>query len=313
MRMLRALMLLGLLLGSGLTHAASVDVPPLQQRVTDLTATLDAAQQQQLEQRLAVLEQDTGAQLAILMLPTTGDDSIEAYAERAFSTWKLGRKNSDDGVLLVLAKDDRSLRIEVGYGLEGTITDVLAGRIIRERMVPELARGDYFSAVQAGSEALAGLIEGNPLPVAAATPAAPTEAEYVTGPFGLFSFLGMLVLGPVLIGQALARLAPVKGKKSKPGLLPLLANAVLMGVTFSIGSFLRVGNPDLVMGTGTSVFVISLFIYLFYYQMRHGKVSVGGGGNNRGGRGGGGGFGGGGGGFRGGGGSSGGGGASGRW
>ncbi len=114
-----------LLLGAGLLLASLVawaDVPPipaLTARVTDLTATLSGDQRQHLEQQLAALEAKSGAQLAVLLVPTTGDDSIEEYAVRTFEKWKLGQKKVDDGVLLLVAKNDRTLRIEVGYGLEG--------------------------------------------------------------------------------------------------------------------------------------------------------------------------------------------------
>lgn len=139
-----------LLLGAGLLLASLVawaDVPPipaLTARVTDLTATLSGDQRQHLEQQLAALEAKNGAQLAVLLVPTTGDDSIEEYAVRTFEKWKLGQKKVDDGVLLLVAKNDRTLRIEVGYGLEGAITDVQAGRIISERITPQFRQGNFL-------------------------------------------------------------------------------------------------------------------------------------------------------------------------
>ena len=98
--------------------------------------TLDEATRQRLVEKLEALERRRGAQIAVVMLPTTGTLDIEAFSDKLFQAWKLGRKAVDDGLLLVVAKDDRRMRIEVGYGLEGAVPDVVAGRIIRERMAP---------------------------------------------------------------------------------------------------------------------------------------------------------------------------------
>ncbi len=160
-------------------QAAPVAIPPLSARVTDLTQTLDAGQRAQLESQLAGLEQRKGAQIAVLLVPTTGEDSIEDYTVRAFEQWKLGRKGVDDGVLLVVAKNDRTLRIEVGYGLEGTITDVQAGRIIREQIVPFFQKGDFAGGIQAGVDSLIALIEP---PSAAITPDGSEDELPHTGP-----------------------------------------------------------------------------------------------------------------------------------
>ncbi|WP_370693211.1 TPM domain-containing protein [Klebsiella pneumoniae] len=97
------------------------------------------------------MEARKGAQVAILMVPSTYPDSIEAYATRVFEAWKLGRKGIDDGVLVLVAKDDRRMRIEVGYGLEGTITDIDAGRIIREYMTPAFRQQDYAGGLEAAA------------------------------------------------------------------------------------------------------------------------------------------------------------------
>ena len=130
--------------------AADVAVPPLQARVTDITGTLSPQKIAQLEQRLAAFEAKKGTQIAVLMVSTTQPESIEQYAVRAFEQWKLGRKGIDDGVLLVIARNDRKLRIEVGYGLEGALTDAAAKRIISDHIVPHLKRGDFAAGVEAG-------------------------------------------------------------------------------------------------------------------------------------------------------------------
>ncbi|MGE4369292.1 MAG: YgcG family protein [Burkholderiaceae bacterium] len=141
-----------------------VAVPELGAWVTDTTGTLDAATRSSLEQQLADLEKRKGAQMAVLIVPTTGEDTIESYARRVFDQWRIGRANIDDGVLLVVAKDDRRLRIEVGYGLEGAIPDILAGRVIREQITPHFRNDDYAGGIVAGVTRLIGLIDGEPLP-----------------------------------------------------------------------------------------------------------------------------------------------------
>ncbi|HET6492660.1 MAG TPA: TPM domain-containing protein, partial [Burkholderiales bacterium] len=115
---------------------AEVAIPPLTARVTDLTGTLSAAQRTALEERLAAFEAKKGSQVAVLLVPTTQPETIEQYAIRVAEQWKLGRKGVDDGVLLLVAMQDRTVRIEVGYGLEGALPDATAKRIVEEYIVP---------------------------------------------------------------------------------------------------------------------------------------------------------------------------------
>ncbi|WP_442862083.1 TPM domain-containing protein, partial [Bordetella sp. 02P26C-1] len=171
---------------------APADVPQLRARVTDMTGKLDATRRQALEQQLAALEQRKGAQVAVLLVPSTGQDTIEQYATRVFDAWRLGRKDTDDGVLLVVATDDRALRIEVGYGLEGAIPDVMAGRIIREQIVPRFQAGDMAGGVEAGVAAIEKLVDGEALPPPAPTPTA--SEELPMGELALPFLLGMVVL-----------------------------------------------------------------------------------------------------------------------
>lgn len=146
------------------TVAAQVAVPPLTARVTDLTGTLDAAQRQSLEQTLAAFEARKGAQVAVLLLPTTQPEAIEQYSIRVADAWQVGRGDTDDGVILLVAKDDRTLRIEVGYGLEGALTDATANRIIEEILVPRFRAGDYFLGLTEGVDRIIRVIDGEPLP-----------------------------------------------------------------------------------------------------------------------------------------------------
>lgn len=139
-------------------------MPPLSQRVTDLTGTLSAEQREAIEQKLAALETAKGSQIAVLLLPSTQPETIEQYGIRVAEAWKLGRKGVDDGALLLIAKDDRALRIEVGYGLEGVIPDAVAKRVIEEIILPRFKQGDFAGGIDAGTDALVKLVEGEPLP-----------------------------------------------------------------------------------------------------------------------------------------------------
>ena len=156
--------LLGLSLIAAVIARAEVPVPPLKTRVLDLTATLDAQQLQTLEKTLKDFEQRKGSQVAVLIVPTTKPESVEQYAVRVEEIWKLGRKGVDDGVLLLIAKDDHKLRIEVGYGLEGALPDVTAKRIIDESIAPHFKRGDFYWGINAGVDQIVRVIDGEKLP-----------------------------------------------------------------------------------------------------------------------------------------------------
>ncbi|WP_256723810.1 TPM domain-containing protein, partial [Xanthomonas oryzae] len=153
-----------LLLPASLLAQELAAIPPLRSPVVDVTGTLDAGQIQQLEQQALALQQRKGAQLQILIVPTTQPEAIEQYTQRVFDQWKIGRKGVDDGVLLLVAKDDRRVRIQPGYGLEGAIADITANRIIQEYLAPRFREGDYAGGISAATATLAGLIEGEALP-----------------------------------------------------------------------------------------------------------------------------------------------------
>jgi uncharacterized protein len=144
-------------------------VPKLAARVTDLTGTLTAEQQNALEQKLAAFEAAKGSQLAVLIVPTTHPEEIEQYSIRVVDQWKLGRgaiggKRVDDGALLLIAKNDHRMRIEVGYGLEGVLTDAMSNRIISETIAPAFREGHFYEGLDAGLEQMMKLIQGEPLP-----------------------------------------------------------------------------------------------------------------------------------------------------
>jgi uncharacterized protein len=269
-----ALLCLSLLAGAA--HAEA-PVPPLERRVTDLTGTLTPDQQSALEARLAAFEQQKGSQIAILIVPTTQPEDIAQYSIRVVDVWKLGRKGVDDGVLVLLAKADRALRIEVGYGLEGSVPDAIARRIADEVMIPRFRKGDFYGGFSAGIDRLIGVIEGEPLPQ-------PQNRQPTGG--GLEQYFAVLLFAAVMVGGILRA---VLGR--------------FLGATVNAG---LVGGAVWLLGGGL-IFVVMLAFMAF-------MIALGGGRGFHGGMGGGGfGRGSGGGGFSGGGGGFGGGGATGRW
>ncbi len=174
---------------------AQVAVPPLKSPVTDLTGTLTREQSASLEQMLHQFEARKGSQIAVLIVPTTEPEPIEQYSMRVAEQWKLGRKKIDDGAILVVAKNDRALRIEVGYGLEGALNDATTSRIIRELIVPRFREGDYFGGIGAGVDRMIRVIDGEPLP-------APARSAPQAGG-GIGQVLPVLLVLAVVVGAAL--------------------------------------------------------------------------------------------------------------
>ncbi|NWA85365.1 YgcG family protein [Pseudomonas sp. D2002] len=185
------------LMVAGLLVTAQAETSPigvaLDQRVIDLTGTLDAQTLARLKLELDALERRKGSQVAVLLVPTTGDASIEDYANQVFRAWKLGRKDVNDGILLLVAKDDRKVRIEVGYGLEGTVTDLLAHRIIDEHITPAFRQGNYVGGVARGVNDLVVLVDGGDLPRDAET-GLPLGASAVLLAFIVGAGVGVLVV-----------------------------------------------------------------------------------------------------------------------
>ncbi len=177
--------------------AAEMPIPVLHRRVTDLTGTLSSVQQNDLENTLADFERNKGSQVAVLIVPTTQPETIEQYSIRVASQWKLGRKGVDDGALLLVAKEDRALRIEVGYGLEGVLPDVICKRIIEEFVVPLLKAGDFAGGIQAGVSKILGIVQGEPLP-----PPPPLDSVgfHLLDGFGIFVLFGVLIFLRILFG-----------------------------------------------------------------------------------------------------------------
>lgn len=293
-------------LSSGIPGRAIADVavPPLASRVTDQTGTLSADEIAMLEQTLRAFETRKGSQIAVLIVPTTVPETIEQFGIRVAEQWKLGRKGVDDGAILIVAKDDRAVRIEVGYGLEGALNDATCERIISEVIVPRFRQGDFYGGISAGVDRMIGVVNGEPLPPP--SPQARWEGRGSVLQFAPFLFIVALIVGTVL-RSALGRF---------PG-------AVVTGGALAFLAWLIAG----VLATTLLVGILGFLFTLLGGGMmgplatggRRGGFGGGLGGGFGGGFGGFGGFGGwgggggGGGGFSGGGGGFGGGGASGRW
>ena len=262
---------------------AQVPVPPIGDRVTDRTATLTNEQKSALEQTLRSFEARKGSQVAVLIVPSTAPETIEQYSLRVAERWKPGRKNVDDGALLVVAKDDRTLRIEVGYGLEGTLTDAASKRIISEIIVPKFRQGDFYGGITAGVDRILRVIDGEPLPK--------PEERRPAGMRGIGSILPVMMILALVVGGVLHTV------------LGRFPGALVTGGVVSVVAWMMAGAISVALIAGVIAFLFTL-------------LGGGMGGRGLGGGGLGGGFGGGGvegGGFSGGGGGFGGGGASGRW
>jgi len=173
--------------------ARALEVPPLSGRVNDRASLLSPAQASELEARLAAYESKTGHQLVLLTLLSLEGEPLEDFTIRVVEQWKIGRKGQDDGILLFVASQDRKVRVEVGYGLEGELPDALAGRIVREVVTPAFRRGDYAAGISSGVDAIIGTTggDGTALP-----PPAPvrTRRSPELGPLALLALFGLLML-----------------------------------------------------------------------------------------------------------------------
>jgi uncharacterized protein len=257
---------------------AQVAVPDLSRRVTDLTGTLSAEQAAALENKLAAFEAEKGSQIAVLIVPTTQPEDIAQFGIRVADAWKIGREKVDDGVILIVAMNDRKLRLEVGYGLEGAIPDAIAKRVIAETIAPYFKAGDIHGGVAAGVGQIMQLVQGESLP--------PPAAGHASGNAGDAPFI-LILVGGMVAGY----------------ILSLFMGRPLAGLVAGAGTGVLAA---VLIGFGLFALLLALFVFAGVIGGRHG----GGGGWSSGG----GGFGGGGGGsWGGGGGGFGGGGASGSW
>jgi uncharacterized protein len=274
-----ALLTLGLLLAGSLAPVqAQVDLPTLEARVTDLTGTLTAQQQSALEEKLAAFERRKGAQLVVLIMPTTQPEDIAQFGIRLAEAWKVGREKPDDGAIFIIARDDREMRIEVGRGLEGALTDVTSSRILNDTVVPLFRAGDLAGGINAGVDQIIRVVDGEPLPAPQPATAADERGDIV-------AYIPMVFAVAVVLGTLLR------------ALLGRLPGALATGGVVAVGVFVMAGVLSLALSAGLIALLVSLFGGWGLLRMGRG---AGGRGSGSGG-------------LRGGGGGFGGGGASGRW
>lgn len=220
--------------------SAEVAVPALASRVTDLTSTLSSREIHQLEQKLTAFEQTKGSQIAVLMIPTTHPEAIEQYSIRVAEAWKLGRKGIDDGVLLLIAKNDRALRIETGYGLEGVLPDATAKRIIAGIITPHFKQNRFFDGIDAGIDAIIRVIEGESLPLPQSNH--PGNAEsYV-------DYFAWLLIFPFVFGRTLQVL------------FGRLAGAAVTGAGLGLIGWLLFSSLGIALLIAIAGFIMTLFL-----------------------------------------------------
>jgi uncharacterized protein len=230
--------LVALLLGWAFTAFAQVPVPPLSGRVVDQTGTLSSGDIASLTQKLRDFEARKGSQIAVLIVPTTQPEEIEQYSIRVAEAWKIGRKKIDDGAILLVAKNDRKLRIEVGYGLEGALTDVTSRRIIDDIITPKFRSGDFAGGISEGVDRMIRVIDGEPLPAppqrSQSSSSSNTNWFAFFNPTNPFVIIGVLFLGNMM-RSLLGRLV---GSAVAGGIVGLLAwyfigSLIFAGVAFA--------------------------------------------------------------------------------
>ncbi|MDI1298109.1 YgcG family protein [Methylotenera sp.] len=238
-------------------HAELVAIPALQTHVTDLAQTLTTEQQSQLEAKFKAFELEKGSQIAVLIVPSTKPEEIEQYSIRVVDAWKLGREKQDDGILILVAKNDHKMRIEVGQGLEGAIPDLIAKRVISEVMSPSFKQGDFYGGINNAADKLMGLISGEKL-----APPLP-QASHANMSFD--NSLALFVVGCLVVG---AFLSSVLGR--------LFGAGATAGIIGGVSWFI-LGTLGMSIFVGIMAFVFTLIMpYIFDGTRGGGTYSSGG-------------------------------------
>lgn len=218
-------------------------IPTLEKRVTDVADILPAPAESALEEKLAAFEARKGAQIAVLIVASTAPEEIEQYSIRVVDAWKLGRQRVDDGALLIVAVDDRRLRIEVGRGLEGVLTDLVSNRIIQETITPRFRSGDYAGGIDAGVDRMIAVVDGEPLPE-------PEQAWEGESSGGFEEILGIVFVVAVILSAILRKvLGRILGAVTTGGVLGALG----MLITGALGLALLAGFVGFVVGLAGGV------------------------------------------------------------
>ncbi len=222
--------LLALSLVWSFAASADVAVPQLTGPVVDQTDTLHDGDIALMSVKLKDLEKRKGSQIAVLIVPTTEPETIEQYSIRVAEAWKIGRKKIDDGALLVVAKDDHHLRIEVGYGLEGSLTDVTVHRIIDEVITPKFKVGDFTGGISDGIDRMIKVIDGEKLPAPEPPHWQQQNSFKGSGPFNLFALFGIVVLG----GLLRTAFGPLIGASATGGIVAVVAWFIMGSIAFAL-------------------------------------------------------------------------------
>jgi uncharacterized protein len=257
LRALGLTLLLAMGMASGFAHAELAPIPALSALVTDQTGTLSSQEVAQLDAKLKAFEAEKGSQIAVLIVPTTQPEDIAQYSIRVVEKWKLGRKNAQDGVLVIVAKNDRKMRIEVDSGLQGAIPDAYAKRIVSDDMSPKFKQGDFYGGLDVATQQLIGLVNGEALP-------APSGSNVRGGSGGVENILPLLLFGGLISGMMLRGMfGTFFGSALNGGLLGglvwllgvALGGAAILGViaffiTMMLGGRGFSGYGGMPMGTG---------------------------------------------------------------
>lgn len=238
------IILFALLLGWSFPAAADVAVPQLTGRVVDQTGTLSSGDIAALSQKLRDFEARKGSQIAVLIVPTTDPETIEQFSIRVAEAWKVGRKKVDDGAILVVAKNDRHLRIEVGYGLEGALTDVTSRRIIDEVITPKFRGGDFTGGISAGVDRMIRVIDGEPLPT-------PSRSVNFGDWNGLEPIITFVLFGPLVVGGILR------------ALFGRMLGSVVTGVVVGGLAWFVIGSSVIALGIAVLGFILTFIADLF--------------------------------------------------
>lgn len=252
---LRAWLLAWALLWAAAASAQGVlPVPPLAGRVIDQTATLSPAQSAALDAKLAAFEAEAGPQIVLLLVPATAPEDIAAYAQRVADAWKIGRREVGDGLLVVVAKDDRAVRIEVAKALEGAVPDLAARQVIDRALVPAFRAGDYAGGLNQGVDLLMARIRGEALPAPAPRGGPAGGGRLPLEQFGMFLFIGVMALGGVLSAVLGRKLGALVTALAAGGAAWWISASLLLAAGAAVAAVLVVG----VFGVGTVLRLVAM-------------------------------------------------------
>jgi uncharacterized protein len=243
MVLLRWLMLWLLLAGGGgSAWAQDLAVPPLSGRVIDQTgSTLSAAQSAALDHKLAAFEATSGPQIVVLIVASTGAEDIASYAYRVADQWKLGRREVGDGIVLLVARDDRRVRIEVAKALEGAVPDLAARQIIDNAIKPAFRKADYAGGLNLALDQLMARVKGEHLPAPKAGGSDPRSGDFSLDQLAIFLFIAVPIIGSVLTAMMGRTLGSLATSGAAGGIAGWVTASTWLGVGVGLGALVMVG------------------------------------------------------------------------